>query len=108
MSKESTTTSFPTMGDSWYKAGVVNISGARSSYTMPETKKGFAKKTVEEKKANRGHNVIHGAQGKPAIKIAKIAYPNCPENSQTERNVKTMPSAAGFEPSHYGATGPSK
>jgi hypothetical protein len=108
MADQSTTTSFPVMGDKWYTTGVKNISGARSSYTIQETKKGFAKGEPTEKKANRGHNVIHGAQGKPAIKIAKIAYPNCPENSQTERNVKTMPSAAGFDPGHYGATGPSK
>lgn len=108
MANESTTTSFGKMGDDWYKQGVVNVSGARSSYTTPEIKKGFAKKTVDEKKANRGHSVISGAQGKPAMKIAKIDYPNCPEHSATQRNVKTMPSAAGFEPTHYGATGPSK
>lgn len=100
MAKE--TTSFPTMGESII-GHVVNVSGQSSPYTKAvKNKNNKSADPGGADKANRGAttasmgNEMNGPGGKI---VAKICYPNDPEQSKVLRNVKKVTGPTPF----YGA-----
>lgn len=96
--KESTTSSFPKMGDEGIPHSVVNLSGQRSPYTMPGKGRGSVSTDKDPgagTKANRSASLIKEAQGPVCKPQQKISFPNSPEASKIQRNVRTVPSSIG-------------
>jgi hypothetical protein len=89
-----TTTQFPKMGDNGM-ADVVNMSGQRSPYTMPEARKGPTTPDMGGGggSARRSPTMIHEANG-PACTIVATRG-QAPEYPGTGRALRTMPSRAG-------------
>lgn len=103
---DKTTTNFPKMGTSQSKA--VNVSGAPSKNTKPVRKKGAQGGSPEPATASHRQGVQErlGFKGAPQ---AAMSYPNAPEASLTQRNVRIVPSAVGNRDFYlrrmYGQTG---
>lgn len=85
------TTQFPKMGESII-GQVVNISGQRSPYTIPEGKKDHQAGPIPGvgDKKNKGRSMVQNAQGPEPTINAKICYPNSGEAGKTQRNVKRV------------------
>lgn len=90
---DKTTTSFTKVGDSFAKSAV-NQSGAPSKHTTPVQKKGAAGGALEAATAAHKSNIPErlGAKLHPSATLYKQ---NAAEANDTQRNVRTMPSAIG-------------
>lgn len=87
------TDSFPKMGDDGM-ASLVNMSGQRSPYTMPVSRKGpTSPDTGGSPAARKGSTMIHEANG-PAFR-PMMTRGWAPEYPDTGRAMRTMPSAMG-------------
>jgi hypothetical protein len=90
---DKTTTTFPKMGTANAKA--VNQSAAPSKNTKPVRKRStVAAGPAEPATAAHRQGIQErlGAQGAPQV---TMSYPQAPEASQTQRNVRILPSAIG-------------
>ena len=96
---DNATTQFPKMGDEGITSHVVNISGQRSPYTKPTTKEGFGKSGDGDlaHKSNKSATLIHNANGPRCFIAATISYPNSPEASKEQKNVKRVQGPYSFE-----------
>ena len=92
-----TTSDFEKIGDAGYEQ-VMNMSGQRSPYTMPQARRGPTSPDQGggNGSARRSPSLIHGAQGptfRPvATKVQGSEYP------ETGRALRTVPSAVGTRP----------
>lgn len=87
------TSSFEKMGDSGYE-GLMNMSGQRSPYTMPQARSGPTTPDMGgENKANRSATMIHEAHGPTFRPVASQSYQS--EYPETGRSMRTVPSAVG-------------
>jgi len=93
------TTTFEKVGDDGITSHVVNISGQRSPYTKPATKEGFGKNDSppNSAKSNKSATMIHNANGPRCFIAATISYPNSPEASKVQKNVKRVQGPYSFE-----------
>lgn len=88
------TDTFPKMGDDGL-ASVVNVSGQRSAYTMPEGRKGPASDNPPDSPAaHKGATLIHEAHG-PTFRPVATRLPQQPDYPETGRAIRTVPSAIG-------------
>jgi hypothetical protein len=87
-----TTTSFPTVGSYDH---VMNMSGQRSPYTIPEARKGPTTPDMGggNGSARRSPSVIRNAQGPTLRPVATRGF--APEYPETGRAFRTVPSAIG-------------
>ena len=95
---DASSSNFPKMGEEPLVGSVVNVSGNRSPYTMPQARKGPSGDALAMGgTAVRG--VGHDATGENAgpcfAPQTTISFPNSPEASQTGRALRTVPSAVG-------------
>jgi len=92
---DSTTTTFPKVGDNIAKH-VMNMSRRPSPYTTLEPKKTEGRgASPTGRKANRGATMIHEANG-PKCHIDQVLYKaNAPEAGMQMRNVRLMKPAMG-------------
>lgn len=87
------TSSFEKMGDSGYE-GLMNMSGQRSPYTMPEGRSGPTTPDMGgQNKDNRGSSMIHEAHGPTFRPVASQSF--APEYPETGRGMRQVPSAVG-------------
>lgn len=94
--KNSTTTSFPTVGDSVLSYVASGGSGKPSSHTKVVAKQTMGRgKSPIGSAAIRGSSKIQEAQGPRCHVVAKLYKANAAEASAVQRNVRIMPSAAG-------------
>lgn len=85
------TSSFPTMGDEAY-TGLVNVSGQRSPYTMPEARKGPTSPDMGgSPAAHRSAGMVHETMGPCFRPVASRLY----QGDEGTRAIRTMPSRAG-------------
>ena len=87
---------FPTVGNS--VLSYVGCGGAakRSKYTIPVSKGTMGRgSSPTGKAAIRGSNKIEEASGPRCTVVAKLYEKNAAEASNSQRNVRLMPSAAG-------------
>ena len=89
---DKTTTTFPKMGTS--NARAVNQSAAPSRNTKRVKKKSTVSAQPEAATAAHRQGVQERLGFKGAPQTA-MSYPNAPEASQTQRNVRIVPSAVG-------------
>ncbi len=87
------TSSFPTMGDSAYE-GLVNMSGDRSPYTKLQAKHGpTVPDTGGSPAGGRGSSMVHETMGPVFRPVASRSY--APEYPETGRGMRTVPSSIG-------------
>jgi hypothetical protein len=87
------TSNFPKMGDDGMTS-LVNMSGQRSPYTMPEGRKGPGSPDLGGGGAGgRGSTMIHEAHGPQFRPVASKVYAT--EYAATGRNTRQVPSAVG-------------
>ena len=87
------TSSFEKMGDSGYE-GLMNMSGERSPYTMPQARKGPTTPDMGGSPAGgRGSSMIHEAHGPTFRPVASQSY--APEYPETGRGMRTVASSVG-------------
>lgn len=89
---DTTTDTFPKMGDDGL-ASVVNVSGQRSAYTMPQARKGPTSPDMGggNGSARRSATEIHEAHGPTFRPVATSVY----DTTEQPRAMRTMPSAVG-------------
>jgi hypothetical protein len=94
---DTTTTSFPKMGDEGIPHSIVNVSAAnRGPYTQGKKTMGRGKSPTGTK-ANRG-GTLKGESAAPTFRpVTTIAYPNAPEAQATQSRTYLVPSAGGFK-----------
>lgn len=93
MSVPTASSDFPKMGETAYD-GLMNMSGQRSPYTIPQARKGpTSPDTGGENKSNRSAAMLHEGMGptfRPvASKVQGSEYP------ETGRGMRTVPSSVG-------------
>jgi len=87
------TSSFEKMGDSGYE-GLMNMSGERSPYTMPQARKGPTTPDMGGSPAGgRGSSMIHEAHGPTFRPVASQSY--AAEYPETGRGMRQVPSSVG-------------
>lgn len=87
------TSSFPTMGDSGYE-GLVNMSGQRSPYTKDAPRHGPTTPDMGGSPAGgRGTTMVHNTYGPTFRPVASKAYGT--QYPETGRGIRVMPSAIG-------------
>lgn len=87
------TSTFPKMGDDGM-ASLVNMSGQRSPYTMPQERHGPTTPDLGGSPAGgRGSSMIHEAHGPTFRPVASQSY--APEYPETGRGMRQVPSALG-------------
>ena len=90
---QTVTSDFPKMGDDGY-AGLVNMSGARSPYTMPQGRKGPTTPDQGGSPAGgRGSTMLHEGMGPQFRPVASSVYAT--DYAATGRAIRTVPSRAG-------------
>lgn len=93
MSVPSVSSSFPKMGDDGM-TGLVNVSGQRSPYTMPQARKGPTSPDMGGSPAShRGSTMLHEGNGPTFRPVASQVYAT--EYAATGRNTRMVPSAVG-------------
>lgn len=86
-----TTTSFPKVGSYDH---VVNMSGQRSPYTIPEARKGAMNDNPPDSSAaHRGATMIRDAHGPTFRPVATRGW--APNYGETGRGMRTVPSRTG-------------
>lgn len=91
---DTTTSTFPKMGDDGM-AGVCNMSGDRSPYTMPQPRKGPMNDDIGggNGSSRRSATEIHEANGPTFRPVATHGF--APEYPDTGRAIRTVPSSMG-------------
>jgi hypothetical protein len=90
-------TQFPKMGEYPLEGGLVNMSGKRSPYTMPEARKGPSGDAMDGPTGHRGVGPdATGEHNGPRFRpVTTIAFPNSEAASATGRGMRTLPSSLG-------------